>query len=224
MTSLTFVWGSMNSLLSNEVLVRALKWDFHLETRDRDVMSITDKYMSLAIFPTFPPLLQNVISLMSVWLVFSVTFFFVNALFNVSSKASNTRLHRVIFNLIKEFFVEGYKKIYKCNLFHSNLFTETSCNYVFKSVKKSCKVIWQKSQQHNFSRELLSIFLFTVGLLIKKYSDIHIIHMQMNLHKNSNLKCRLVLKCQKPSQKHNLHWKRIFKYLPISTNLNKDKE
>ena len=105
-----FVWGSMNSLLSNEVLVRALKWDFHLETRDRDVMSITDKYMSLAIFPTFPPLLQNVISLMSVWLVFSVTFFFVNALFNVSSKASNTRLHRVIFNLIREFFVEGYKK------------------------------------------------------------------------------------------------------------------
>ena len=122
---------------SNGVLVRALKWDFHLETRDRDVMSITDKYMSLAIFPTFPPLLQNVISLMSVWLVFSVTFFFVNALFNVSSKASNTRLHRVIFNLIREFFVEGYKKYINATYFLVNF----SLKHFVTTI---CKVIWQK--------------------------------------------------------------------------------
>ena len=129
---------------SNGVLVRALKWDFHLETRDRDVMSITDKYMSLAIFPTFPPLLQNVISLMSVWLVFSVTFFFVNALFNVSSKASNTRLHKVIFNLIREFFVEGYKKYKYATYFIVNF----SLKHFVTTI---CKVIWQKKTLINLA-------------------------------------------------------------------------
>ena len=160
-------WGGMNNHIahppSNGVLVRALKWDFHLETRDRDVMSITDKYMSLAIFPTFPPLLQNVISLMSVWLVFSVTFFFVNALFNVSSKAFNTRLHRVIFNLIREFFCWGLQK--KCNLFHSKFFAETFCNYYLQSylTKKTDKL-----SNITLAKNYLFCFLFTLGLLIIK--------------------------------------------------------